>query len=162
ADTGDELGLVLAGLLELPVLVLDLLEQPHVLDRDHRLVGERREQLNLLVGEWCDLRLIKNYCAKRHALAQQGYGQHRPQALQLLRFWKVIFRVRLDVWNLDRTALEQRATHRGSPPCADRGALPELQAAGRHIIGSGGTAAFAIVAENHAVLGTANADGILQ
>src|SRR6266481_7341213 len=30
---------------------LHLLEEPHVLDRDHRLVGEGGEQLYLLVGE---------------------------------------------------------------------------------------------------------------
>ena len=30
---------------------LHLLEQPHVLDRDHRLVGEGREQFYLLVAE---------------------------------------------------------------------------------------------------------------
>src|SRR5262245_4362834 len=83
-------------------------------------------------------------------------------SLQFLCFREIIFRVRLDVWNLDRTALQQRATHRGSPPCADRGALPELQGPGRGIVGSRGTAGFSIVAENHAVLGTANAHGILQ
>src|SRR5262249_6066642 len=48
------------------------------------------------------------------------------------------------------------------PALRGLGALPQLQGTGRGIVGSGGTAAFAIVAENHAVLGTANADGILQ
>ena len=33
----------------------ELREQPHVLDRDHRLVGEGLEQLDLLVGEGTDL-----------------------------------------------------------------------------------------------------------
>ena len=51
AHVGEELRLVLARLGELPALVLDFVEQPHVLDRDHRLVGERRDELNLLVGE---------------------------------------------------------------------------------------------------------------
>jgi hypothetical protein len=37
-----ELRLVLARLGELPALVLDFVEQSHVLDRDHRLVGEAR------------------------------------------------------------------------------------------------------------------------
>ena len=37
---GQELGLVLVRDLELAALVLDLAEQPRVLDRDHRLVGE--------------------------------------------------------------------------------------------------------------------------
>ena len=35
---------------------LHLVEQPHVLDRDHRLVGEGRDQLDLLVGERPHLR----------------------------------------------------------------------------------------------------------
>jgi hypothetical protein len=29
-------------------------EQSHILDRDHRLIGEGRDQLNLLVGEGPD------------------------------------------------------------------------------------------------------------
>ena len=37
---------------ELPRARLHLVEQPHVLDRDHRLVGEGFEQLDLLLGEW--------------------------------------------------------------------------------------------------------------
>ena len=40
AHAGDELRLVLARQCELAVLVLDFVEQPHVLDRDHRLIGE--------------------------------------------------------------------------------------------------------------------------
>ena len=52
AHAGDELRLVLARLGELTVLVLDFVEQPHVLDRDHCLVGEGLYQLDLLVREW--------------------------------------------------------------------------------------------------------------
>ena len=51
AHVGEELRLVLARLRELAALVLDFVEQPHVLDRDHRLVGEGGDQLDLLVGE---------------------------------------------------------------------------------------------------------------
>src|SRR5262249_33595422 len=134
----------------------------HILDGNHRLVGKGCEQLDLLVSERRDLRLPQTYCAERHALAQQGYCQHCPGTRQLLGFREIIFPVCPAVWNLHYTALEQRATCRSSPPCADWGALPQLQGTGRGIVGSGGTAAFAIVAENHAVLGTANADGILQ
>ncbi len=47
---GEELGLVLVGDLELPALVLDLAEQAHVLDRDHRLVGEGLQQRDVLVA----------------------------------------------------------------------------------------------------------------
>ena len=52
AHVGEELRLVLARLGELAALVLDLVEQPHVLDRDHRLVGEGGSEVNLLLSEW--------------------------------------------------------------------------------------------------------------
>jgi class 3 adenylate cyclase len=42
AHAGDELRLVLACQLELTVLILDFVEQPHVLDGNRRLVGEGR------------------------------------------------------------------------------------------------------------------------
>ena len=48
---GEEFGLVLVGDLELAALVLDLVEQPRVLDRDHGLVGEGPQQRDVLVGE---------------------------------------------------------------------------------------------------------------
>jgi len=44
--------LLLQGLRELPRTRLHRLEQPRVLDRDHRLVGEGLDQLDLLLGEW--------------------------------------------------------------------------------------------------------------
>ena len=59
--TGDDLqhlgggGLLLQRLGELARARLHLVEQPHVLDGDHRLVGEVRHELDLLVGERADL-----------------------------------------------------------------------------------------------------------
>src|SRR5262249_39164522 len=52
AHAREEPGLVLARHLELAALVLDLVEQPHILDGNDRLVSEGRDQLNLLLGEW--------------------------------------------------------------------------------------------------------------
>jgi hypothetical protein len=52
AHAGDELRLVLSRYLQLSVLVLNLVEQPGILDRDGRLVSEGGDQLDLLVGEW--------------------------------------------------------------------------------------------------------------
>src|SRR5215471_8216230 len=42
---------LLERLAEIAVALLHLLEQPCVLDRDHGLVGEGHEQLNLLIGK---------------------------------------------------------------------------------------------------------------
>src|SRR5262249_18392309 len=53
---GEELRLVLARLFKLAALVLDLIEQPHVLDRNRSLVSEGRDQFDLLVGEGIYLR----------------------------------------------------------------------------------------------------------
>ena len=143
-------------------LVLDFVEQPHVFDGNDGLVGEGREQLDLLVGKRCDLRLPQANGAKRQAVAQQWHYHHGAKPAQLLGFRKVIFRVRLHVWNLHRTPLQQRATDRGAPTCAQRMALPELEGARWGIVGCGGTAGFSIVAENDAVLGAANMRRILQ
>ena len=45
-------GLVGQRLGEVAGLRLHLVEQPDVLDGDHRLVGKCRDQFDLLVGEW--------------------------------------------------------------------------------------------------------------
>ena len=46
--------LMLQRLAQLRVALAELLEQPHVLDGDHRLVGEGFEQIDLPVGERLD------------------------------------------------------------------------------------------------------------
>ena len=51
-------GLLLQRLGQLARARLHLVEQPHVLDRDHRLVGEGLDQLDLLIGERLDLQAI--------------------------------------------------------------------------------------------------------
>ncbi len=43
------------ALLKLDVALFQLLEQPGVLDRDHRLVSEGLQQRDLLRAEWLDL-----------------------------------------------------------------------------------------------------------
>ena len=53
-------GLLLQRLGEIARARLHLVEQPHVLDRDHRLVGEGGDQLDLLVGERPDLGALQD------------------------------------------------------------------------------------------------------
>src|SRR5262245_53447555 len=50
-DKRTPLRLVFARLLQLAVLVLNFVEQPHVIDGDHRLVGKGGQEFNLLVCE---------------------------------------------------------------------------------------------------------------
>ena len=62
ADDAEHLASVCApGLTQFRVALLQFLEQPHVLDRDHRLVGERLKQL--------DLRRMKGRTSMRRAFS---------------------------------------------------------------------------------------------
>jgi hypothetical protein len=62
-------GLPLQRLGQLARALLLGLEQPHVLDRDHRLVGERPQKRNLLIRKRINLGTSKLNCADRHPLA---------------------------------------------------------------------------------------------
>ena len=58
ADDAEHLGccgLMLQGLPQFCIALLDLFEQAHVLDSDHRLVGERFEELDMFLGERTNL-----------------------------------------------------------------------------------------------------------
>ena len=70
--------LLLQRLGQLARARLHLVEQPHVLDRDHRLVGERGDEFDLLVGEGPDGRAGQRQHADRHSLAQQRHAQRSP------------------------------------------------------------------------------------
>ena len=56
------------------------LEQPDVLDGDHRLSGESFEQLDLLFGERTDLHAADINHPDGNTLTQQRRGQYRPNA----------------------------------------------------------------------------------
>src|SRR6516162_7261627 len=55
AHIGEELRFVLARDFELAALVLDLAEQARVLDRHHRLGGERLQELDRMTGKLAGL-----------------------------------------------------------------------------------------------------------
>jgi hypothetical protein len=68
-------GLVSQRLLQLAGLCLDLIEQPHILDRDHGLVGKGRNQFDLFVGERFDRLAAKKENADRLFSAQKGNAE---------------------------------------------------------------------------------------
>jgi len=70
-----ELGFVTIGGFELLILVLDFLEQAHVLDGDHRLVCEGLEESDLLIRERSHLRSADKNRPDWNALAQQWRGK---------------------------------------------------------------------------------------
>ena len=72
-------GLLLQRLGELARARLHRLEQPHVLDRDHRLVGEGRDQLDLPVGERPHRRAHQRRSPDRNSFSQQRDGENRAK-----------------------------------------------------------------------------------
>src|SRR6516225_8692304 len=93
AHIGEELRLVLARLFKLPTLVLNFIEQSHVLDGYARLVGEGRHQIDLLVGEGANDLAHEDDSADRMTFAQQRHAEDRPKPDLSLHFLKSIFRI---------------------------------------------------------------------
>ena len=77
---GQELRLVAVGDLELPALVLNLVEESHVLDRDRRLVGKGLEQRDFLLGKRADEVTPDEDGADSSTLPEHGGEDHRFDA----------------------------------------------------------------------------------
>ncbi len=77
---GEKLRLVLARRLQLTCLLLDLAEQPRVLDRDNRLGREGLEELDVHVGEPIDVVVGEADPADHLVPAKHRDGQHAPGA----------------------------------------------------------------------------------
>jgi len=60
-----ELRLVLAGFAKLAIRLLEISEEPGVLDANHGLVGERLQERNLAVGKRLDVHPPQDDCADR-------------------------------------------------------------------------------------------------
>ena len=75
--------LLLQRLRHLPRARLHLLEQPHVLDRDHGLLGEAREERDLLVRERPHLAAVDREGPEKASLLEQGHSKPgaRPKSL---------------------------------------------------------------------------------
>jgi hypothetical protein len=88
AHIGEKLRLVLACLFQLPALVLDLVEQPHIFDGYARLVSEGRHQVDLLVSERANDLAHQDDSANRMAFAQQRHAEDGAKADLLLHCLK--------------------------------------------------------------------------
>ena len=77
---------MLARFFKLPALVLDFVEQPHILDRNRSLVGKCRDQLDLLVGERLYFRARQAQKADWHAFALHWDAEDRAVISQSLCF----------------------------------------------------------------------------
>jgi len=109
AHAGEKLRLVPVRQFELAALVLDFVEQPHVLDRDHRLVGEGFDQFDLLVSKRPHDSAVQVKHADRDRLAQERHTEQCAKSGFLLNFDQGVFRVGYNIDDLNRLALKQNS-----------------------------------------------------
>ena len=109
-------GLLLQRLRRARASRLHLLEQPHVLDGDHRLVGEGLDQLDLPFGERLPspvARAIRRSARRRAAAERRGGCE---TAICWVTVAKRIFGIGLDIRNvLDRAVSASRGRRRCRP-----------------------------------------------
>src|SRR5215475_1505974 len=86
---------------------LHLVKQPHVLDRDNRLIGEGFDQLNLLVGERAHHLASKHQGADRNTFAHERYAEHGGDVRLLRPLGERLVRIGLGVVKLDGPAFER-------------------------------------------------------
>ena len=72
--------LMLQRFAQFCVALAEFLEQSHVLNGDHRLVGESFEESDLLVGEWTDFRSADMNRSDREPFAKQWRDQNSADA----------------------------------------------------------------------------------
>src|SRR5262249_6509193 len=90
-------------------LLLDFVEQPHVFDGNHRLVGEGFDQLDLLVGKRPHDSAVQVKHADRDRFAQERYTEQCAKASSLLSFDQGVFRIGYNIDDLNRFALKQNS-----------------------------------------------------
>src|SRR5262249_54943182 len=114
ADDTQDLGrrrLMFQRFAQLRIPLLNFFEQSHVLDGDHRLVGESFEKRDLLVGKGLELHATDHDRSNWDTLAHQRCREHRPlpeTSLQHFSERKLRFRRRGKVVNVNRLRIDDR------------------------------------------------------
>ena len=108
--------LLLQRLREIASARLQVLEQPDVFDRDHRLVGECRDQFNLLVREGAVLTSRQRKDADGFAVSQQRDTERASKIAAPLIAEALVILVCQEVRDMHRAAFERCAP--GNRPAA--------------------------------------------
>src|SRR5262249_14794345 len=85
---------------------LHLVEQPHVLDRDHRLVGKGLDQLDLLVGKGLEFGLQHHDNPAKSPFAEHRNRQYGAVILLFDQFGKLIVGLLKYVADMNCTSLK--------------------------------------------------------
>ena len=103
----------------------ELREQPHVLDRDHRLVGEGLEQLDLLVARTARPRPRRRRSTPIGAPSRSiGHAEDASEARRARSVsGRAVLRIRLDVGDVNDRAVEDRPARDGAPARVASGTL---------------------------------------
>ena len=101
-------------------------EQPHVLDRDHRLVGEGGDQLDLLVAKRLHCTTRQQNHADWISFAQEGDAEHGAIVGLFLDFDHRVFRIRKNVRHMNCLAKYNRSPDHAPSPWLVRDALEKL------------------------------------
>src|SRR5205823_4249108 len=109
-------GLLLEGFAE-------LVEQPRILDRDHCLIGERFNQLDLFGGEWRGFRTRQRQRPDWISFSQKRNSKISPILSEFLRFEERVFRVGKNIGNIYCFASERSSSDGFSASWSDRMAL---------------------------------------
>ncbi len=107
-------GLLLQRFGELLGARLHVVEQPHVLDRDHRLVGERLHEADLRGGEWFHLAPPASDNAYRPPVSNDGNCHEGPifeRALEHLAGARIVIELRQDILEVYRATVHERPAH---------------------------------------------------
>ncbi len=104
-------GLLLQRLAELARARLHFIEQPHVLDGNHRLVGEGGDQFDLLVGERPHLGACQCQNADRNAFAHHRNPEDGAITAQLLCLCPSVLRVGQNIGDVDGCAFEHGSSY---------------------------------------------------
>src|ERR1700688_2488365 len=116
ADDLEHLGgrnLLLQGFAEIVGFRLHLIEQAHIADSDHGLIGESLQQTDLFVPEGIYFEAAKQNRSDALTLAQQGHGQNAANALgayaarQFLAVGKLVALVGENVTHMHRLAIQK-------------------------------------------------------
>src|SRR5215831_16163278 len=98
---------IVEGDTQLRLSVAQFLEQPRILDRDHRLIGEAGGQLDLFFRKGFDARAANDENADERVLAKKRNAEDRAGADELLFFAIGVFRVLQYIGNVDRATLQR-------------------------------------------------------
>ena len=105
-------GLLLQGVRQLTVALLQLIEEPGALHRDSGLVGERLQQGNLAGAEWANLHAHGGNRAHHLLIANERCDHARPVAelrLQLPAKRKLLLGDACIIVELDRLTVQDRS-----------------------------------------------------